>query len=109
MQGAPHCRISDLSEAARFTMHLKFARECGVVPGNVLPFAGAFKTGGIWIDPAKAETATYLESGPPIQEWRRLVVLGLEELVRRGIARKPVGGPNNPRGNPGPRKRKGAR
>jgi len=30
-------------------------------------------------------------------------------LVRRGIARKPVGGPNNPRGNPGPRKRKGAR
>lgn len=84
--GAPPCTIADLSQAAQFVLHLKFARITGVVPGNILPLAGSFKSAGIWIDDEKARVARYLESGPPMTEWRRLIVIGIDELVRRGVA-----------------------
>jgi len=83
----PRVLISKLTEAERFVLHLKFAREQGIVPGAQLPVEHRFVSKGVWLDPAKADTVAYLENGPPPTDWRRLCAEGCPKLVARGIGR----------------------
>ena len=77
--------IGELNRAETFVMHLRFARDAGIVLGP-LPIAGLYRSRGIWIDPKKAETVKYLEA-VPIQEWRALISSGLNDLERKGLIR----------------------
>lgn len=95
MNGRRPYLITELDEAEQFTAHLAFAREQGIHVGP-LPVGGVWKAGGLYIDPAKADIAAYLEARPAI-EWRSLVTRGLAGLAQKGIATlKPPGSvPNN--------------
>jgi hypothetical protein len=91
----PFCRIDELSYPELFVCHLAYARESGVVVG-VLPIAGTWRRGGIYIDSAKAQTADFLEKAPPPKQWHQLVARGIVQLEKRGLARLRPGLPPGP-------------